>query len=113
MPRYQVWRSSGTGEVPHDVIRIVSGEDYLWEGDAESYVQIDGQTVRLSDLPDEKIIDEYVKGNLKLNLKLTQYRIRLARVAGLRNRGADLLRCGELAKALNRVAITIEHHSDW
>ena len=61
MQAYKVVRRGGTGEPPDESIRIWDGENLLWERDSDSYVETEGQMVKLSTLTDLQIIELYRK----------------------------------------------------
>jgi hypothetical protein len=63
MRAYKVVRRSGTGEAPEESIRIWDGENLLWERDADSFVDREGQMVKLSALTDLEIIELYRKAH--------------------------------------------------
>ena len=61
MQAYKIVRRGGTGEAPDESIRIWDGENLLWEWDSDSYVETEGQMVKLSTLTDLQIIELYRK----------------------------------------------------
>ena len=61
MRAYKVVRRGGTGDAPDESIRIWDGEKLLWERPTDSYVESDGQMVKLSDLTDLQLIELYRK----------------------------------------------------
>jgi hypothetical protein len=58
---YKVVRRGGPGEAADESIRIWDGENLLWEKPTDSYVESDGQMVKLSDLTDLQLIELYRK----------------------------------------------------
>ena len=65
MKTYKVVRRGSTGESADDTIRIWDGENLLWERQADSFVEMDGQMVKLGDLADVQIVEFYRLANEK------------------------------------------------
>jgi hypothetical protein len=61
MRTYKVVRQSNAGETEHQRIKIWDGGDLLWEREADSYVDVNGEMIQLSALTDVQIIELYRK----------------------------------------------------
>jgi hypothetical protein len=61
MRAYKVIRKSGTDESSGETIKIWDGESLLWERDAGSFVDFEGQMIKLSALTDLQIVELYRK----------------------------------------------------
>jgi len=59
MRTYKVVRQKSTVEGEHEFVKIWDGGDLLWERDADSYVELNGEMVQLSALTDVQIIELY------------------------------------------------------
>jgi hypothetical protein len=61
MRAYKVIRKSGSGESADESVKIWDGESLLWERDADSFVDVDGQMTKLSSLTDLQVVELYRK----------------------------------------------------
>ena len=63
MLTYKVVRQNNTGDGEHPLIKIWDGGNLLWEREADSYVEVQGQMVQLGTLTDVELIDLYRREN--------------------------------------------------
>jgi len=61
MQSFKVVRGQGTGDASRAVVQIWDGQNCAWESDADSYIKLNGELKKLSDLTDIEILTAYME----------------------------------------------------